>query len=267
MARLAGKIAVVTGGATGIGRATALAFAEAGAKVVIGDIDVEGGIETVGKIVAAGADGLFLKADVGRSLDCIQLIDGAVFAYGHVDILHANAGIELCKSVWDTTDTEWERILAVNLSGAFYCCREVMKDMRRRSAPGAIILTASPHALATGREIAAYAASKGGMVALTRALALEGAPFGIRVNALLPGAIETPMLMREVAFAPDPAGQLRRFAAAHPLNRMGQPEDVAKVAVFAASDEAAFVTGSCISVDGGLLAALNSGPAVSYING
>jgi 2-keto-3-deoxy-L-fuconate dehydrogenase len=155
----------------------------------------------------------------------------------------------------------------VNLSGAFYCCREAMKDMRRRAQPGAIILTASPHAFATSREIAAYAATKGGMVALMRALALEGAAFNIRVNVLLPGAIETPMLRREAAFAPDPAAQLQRFASAHPLNRMGQAEDVARVAVFAASDAAAFVTGSCIAVDGGLLAALNSGPGISYLGG
>jgi NAD(P)-dependent dehydrogenase (short-subunit alcohol dehydrogenase family) len=119
----------------------------------------------------------------------------------------------------------------------------------------------------TSREIAAYAASKGGMVALMRALALEGAPHGIRVNALLPGAIDTPMLHREAAFSRDPSEQLRRFAEAHPISRLGQPDDVAKVAVFLASDDAAFVTGTCIAVDGGLMAALNSGPSISYTNG
>lgn len=267
MQDLGDRVVLVTGGAAGIGRASALAFAAAGAKVVIGDIDAAGGRAAADEIAAAGGTGLFLKADVGRSADCTRLVEGTVEAFGRIDVLHANAGIELCKSVWDTSDADWDRILAVNLSGAFYCCREAMKDMRRRGAPGVVILTASPHAFATSREIAAYAATKGGMVALMRALALEGAPFSIRVNALLPGAIETPMLRREVAFAPDPDAQLQRFAAAHPLNRMGQPVDVAKVAVFAASDAAGFVTGSCIAVDGGLLAALNSGPGVSYLNG
>jgi NAD(P)-dependent dehydrogenase (short-subunit alcohol dehydrogenase family) len=267
MANLAGKVAVVTGGALGIGRACALAFAKAGAAVVIGDVDAEEGRKTVSIIKKNQGTGLFIEVDVGRSADCLRLINSSVESLGRVDILHANAGIELCKSVWDTTDAEWEKVLAVNLSGAFYCCREAMKDMRRRSAPGTILLTASPHAFATGREIAAYAATKGGMVALTRALALEGAPFGIRVNALLPGAIETPMLLREAALAPDPSDQLRRLAAAHPLNRMGRPEDVARVAVFAASEDADFVTGSCIAVDGGLLAALNTGPSLSYLGG
>ena len=127
------------------------------------------------------------------------------------------------------------------------------------------MLTASPHAFVTSRDMAPYAATKGGMVALMKALALEAAPFGIRVNALLPGAIETPMLHREVAHAADPAAQLARFAEAHPLGRMGQPDDVAEVAAFIASDAARFVTGTCIAVDGGLMAAINTGPPLSYV--
>jgi NAD(P)-dependent dehydrogenase (short-subunit alcohol dehydrogenase family) len=264
MTDLSGKSAVVTGGAAGIGRACALAYAKAGARVVVGDIDPVEGARTVAMIEAAKGAAHFVLADVGRSADCTNLVGVAARRFGGVDILHANAGMELCKSVWDTTDADWERVLSVNLSGAFYCCREAMRDMRRRAVGGVILMTASPHAFATARDIAAYAATKGGMVALMRALALEGAPLGIRVNALLPGAIETPMLHREVAFSPDPQAQLRRFAEAHPLNRMGQPEDVAKVALFAASEEAAFMTGSCIAVEGGLMAALNAGPSFGY---
>src|SRR5579859_7101747 len=171
MPLLSGKTAIVTGGAAGIGRACALAYAKAGARVVVGDIDPVEGARTVAMIAAAKGVAQFVLADVGRSQDCAGLIAEAVRQFGGVDILHANAGMELCKSVWDTTDADWERVLSVNLSGAFYCSREAMTDMRRRGAGGAILLTASPHAFATARDIAAYAATKGGMVALTRALA------------------------------------------------------------------------------------------------
>lgn len=265
--RLAGKAVVVTGAAAGIGRACAIAYAAAGANVVVSDIDSPGGERVCAEIAGQGGVARFIGADVGRSADCVRLVEQAIAHFGRVDGLHANAGMELCKSVWDTTDADWERVLAVNLSGAFYTAREAMRDMRRRQAPGVILMTASPHAFMTSREIAAYAASKGGMVALMRALALEGAPCGIRVNALLPGAIDTPMLQREAACAPDPREQLRRFAEAHPIGRLGQPDDVARVAVFLASDDAAFVTGACIAADGGLMAALSSGPSISYTKG
>jgi NAD(P)-dependent dehydrogenase (short-subunit alcohol dehydrogenase family) len=265
--RLVGKTAVVTGAAAGIGRACAIAYAAAGANVIVSDIDCSGGERVSAEIADQGGVARFIGADVGRGADCVRLIEQGIAAFGRVDVLHANAGMELCKSVWDTTDADWERVLSVNLNGAFYTAREAMRDMRRRNEPGVILMTSSPHAFMTAREIAAYAASKGGMVALMRALALEGAPYAIRANALLPGAIDTPMLRREVACAPDPGEQLRRFAAAHPINRLGQPEDVARVAVFLASDDAAFVTGACIAVDGGLMAALNSGPSISYTNG
>jgi NAD(P)-dependent dehydrogenase (short-subunit alcohol dehydrogenase family) len=264
MTDLSGKAAVVTGGAAGIGRACALAYAKAGARVVIGDIDSAEGTAVAKAIQDDGGTAAFFETDVGRSADCTELIEATVESFGSLDILHANAGIELCRSAMETTDAEWQRILAVNLSGAFYCSREAMKAMRVNGKGGAILLTASPHAYATGRDIAAYATTKGGMTALMRALAIEGAPLGIRVNALLPGAIETPMMHREVAFAADPAAQLRRFAEAHPLGRMGQPEDVAKVALFAVSDAAAFVTGACLAVDGGLMACLNAGPILAY---
>jgi NAD(P)-dependent dehydrogenase (short-subunit alcohol dehydrogenase family) len=266
-ARLTGRTAVVTGAATGIGRACALAYAAEGARAVVADIDHELGAATVSAIEAAGGVARFVPCDVALSADCNALVAGAVAAFGGIDILHANAGIELCKSVWDTTDVDWERIVAVNLGGSFYCARAAMHAMRESGRGGVLIFTASPHAFMTSREIAAYAATKGGQVALMRALALEGAPYGIRVNALLPGAIETPMLHREAAAGPDPVGLLRQFAAAHPLDRLGQPVDIARVAVFLASDDAAFMTGTCVAVDGGLMAAINSGPSISYTGG
>ena len=261
---LAGRVAVVTGAAMGIGAACAAAYAAQGARVMIADIDAAAGAATAAAIATAGGQAQFRYLDVADSSGCAALVDWTVASFGAIDIMHANAGIELCRSVWDTTDAEWDRVIGVNLSGSFYCARAAMQAMRAAGRPGAVLLTASPHAFMTSREIAAYAASKGGQVALMRALALEGAPFGIRVNAILPGAIETPMLHREAASTNDPAALLATFAAAQPMGRLGQPEDVAKAAAFLVSDAASFVTGTCLAADGGLMAAINSGPAISY---
>ena len=264
---LDGKAAIVTGAAHGIGRACAAAYAGAGAKVVIADMDRAAGEQATDAICAAGGQARFVHADVGRRADCAELVAATLAAFGGLDILHANAGMELCKSVCDTTDEEWDRVLAVNLSGGFFCARAAMRVMRAQGRGGAILFTASPHAFMTSREIAAYASTKGGQVALMRAIALEGAEHGIRSNALLPGAIETPMLHREAAGAADPAALLAQFAGAQPLNRLGQPDDVAKAAVFLVSGAASFITGTCLAVDGGLMATVNSGPSISYTSG
>ena len=261
---LQGRVGVVTGAAQGIGAACARVYAQAGAQVVVADIDAEQGEATAAAIRAEGGVARFIACDVARSADCTALVAGAVAAFGRLDILHANAGIELCRSVWDTTDEDWDRILAINLSGSFWCARAAMRVMRDTGTGGVVTFTASPHAFLTSREIAAYAATKGGQVALMRALALEGAPFGIRVNAVLPGATETPMLRREAEASGDPAALMRVFAAAQPMSRLVQPEEVAKVAAFLASDSASGVTGSCVAADGGLMAAINSGPSISY---
>lgn len=261
---LQGRVGVVTGAAHGIGAACARAYAQAGAQVVVADLDAEQGEATAAAIRAAGGAARFIACDVARSADCTALVAAAVAAFGRLDILHANAGIELCRSVWDTTDEDWDRILAINLSGSFWCARAAMRAMRDAGTGGVVTFTASPHAFVTSREIAAYAATKGGQVALMRALALEGAPFGIRANAVLPGATETPMLRREAAASGDPAALLRVFAAAQPMGRLVQPDEVAKVAAFLASDAASGVTGSCVAADGGLMAAINSGPSISY---
>jgi NAD(P)-dependent dehydrogenase (short-subunit alcohol dehydrogenase family) len=261
---LAGRVVIVTGAAAGIGLGCALAYAAQGARVIVADIDAVAGNAAVEEIGRAGGETWFRALDVADSRACTALVAETVSRLGALHVMHANAGIELCRSVWETEDAEWERVLAVNLSGSFWCARAAMRVMRDAGQGGVVTLTASPHAFMTSREIAAYAASKGGQVALMRALALEGAPFGIRVNALLPGAIETPMLHREAAASADPAALLRIFASAQPMGRLGQPADVGGVAVFLASDAAAFVTGSCYAADGGLMAAINSGPAISY---
>lgn len=264
--RLDGRVVAITGAATGIGRACASAYAAAGASVVVADIEAEEGRGVVDAIARAGGTATFVEADVASSAACAGIVRVALDSYGRLDVMHANAGIEHCKTIWDTTDEEWERVIAVNQSGVFYCCREAMRHMRERAGGGVITITASPHAFATGREIGAYAASKGGVVALMRAVALEGGPAGIRANAILPGAIQTPMLDRELAFSSDPEAQREHFATAAPIGRMGRPEDIAPVAVFLAGDESAFVTGTCVVADGGLMAALNSGPILSYVD-
>lgn len=261
---LDGRVAVITGAAHGIGAACARVYAAAGAHVVVADIDAVQGEATAAAIASAGGSARFIACDVARSADCSALVDQAVAAFGRLDIMHANAGIELCRSVWDTTDDEWDRILAINLSGSFWCARQAMRVMRDSGRGGVVTFTASPHAFVTSREIAAYAATKGGQVALMRALALEGAPFGIRVNAVLPGATETPMLMREADASGDPDALLRLFAAAQPMGRLVQPDEVAKVAAFLASDAASGVTGTSVAADGGLMAAINAGPGISY---
>ncbi len=262
--RLEGKVAIVTGGAMGIGRACAIAFAREGAAVVVADIAVEEGERAAEDVRKEGGDALFVETDVASSADCNRLVQRTLDECGRLDVMHANAGVELCKSILDTSDEDWARVLAINLSGVFYCCREAMRVMRERRTGGSLIITGSPLALATSRDIGAYTASKGGIVALMRALALEGAEFGIRVNALLPGATDTPMIRREVAESSDPEAMLRRWAEAVPMGRLAQPEDVAKVAVFLASNDAAFVTGACVAADGGMLAAINTGPVLAY---
>ena len=170
---LEGRVAIVTGAAHGIGAACARVYAQAGAQVVVADIDVAQGEATVAAISGAGGNARFIACDVGRSADCSALVAQAVAAFGRLDILHANAGIELCRSVWDTTDEEWDRILAINLSGSFWCARAAMRVMRDAGRGGVVTFTASPHAFLTSREIAAYAATKGGQVALMRALVAE----------------------------------------------------------------------------------------------
>jgi NAD(P)-dependent dehydrogenase (short-subunit alcohol dehydrogenase family) len=262
--RLENKVCVVTGGAMGIGRACAAAYAREGAAVLVVDLADDEGQATVRELVALGGRAEFVRADVASPQECRSTVDRALEVFGRLDVMHANAGIELCKSVLDTSDAEWERVISVNLSGVFYCCREALRTMRTQKTPGSILVTASPLALATGRDIAAYTASKGGVVAFVRALALEAAEFGVRANALLPGTTETPMIRREVAAATDPELMLKRWADSVPLGRLAQPEDIAEGAVFLVSDAARFVTGTCLAVDGGQLAAVNTGPVHGY---
>jgi NAD(P)-dependent dehydrogenase (short-subunit alcohol dehydrogenase family) len=257
--RFDGRVVIVTGGAAGIGAACSLAFAAEGATTYVLDNTSSAGRELERQDGAIH----FRHGDVTDEDAVRSVVAEAAKEHGRLDVMHANAGIEWTKNIANTTREEWARVIDVNLTGVYLAARYAMIEMvsQRR---GAIVITSSPHAFNTVPDAGAYAASKGGTLALMRALALEGAPFGVRVNALLPGAIDTPMLRREASAAPDPEHQLERFGAIHPLNRLGTPEEVAAAALFLASDAAAFVTGAALAVDGGLLAAQPGGPPISY---
>jgi NAD(P)-dependent dehydrogenase (short-subunit alcohol dehydrogenase family) len=253
---LAQPVVIVTGGGSGIGRATALCFAERGAgAVVVADVDSAGAAETVAAIEALGCRARALPTDVSRPEDAERLVATTVAEYGRVDVLVNNAAVILSKSAHETSPDEWARVIGVNLTGAFLCSHYALPHMLAQGR-GAIVNLASPHAFQTGKYIAAYAASKGGIVALTRQMALDYGRLGVRVNCVVPGAIDTPMLRADIQQGADWEANLRGWERNQPIGRLGQPADVAKVIVWLASDDAAFVLGAPIIADGGLLAQL-----------
>jgi NAD(P)-dependent dehydrogenase (short-subunit alcohol dehydrogenase family) len=258
MHRFDDKIAIVTGAAMGIGEASARAFASEGAHVYVADIDTHAGEVTAASIRDTGASAEFVQMDVTSEDQVRAGVEKAVADHGHLDVMHANAGIELTRSVVDTTLAQWQRVIDINLTGVFLASRYALIEMRKQRF-GSVVVTVSPHAFVSGRGCGAYAASKGGDMSLVRVMALEAAEFGVRVNGVLPGGIDTPMLHREAQETPDPELQLKRFGEIHALNRLGQADEVAQCALFLASDAASFVTGTALACDGGLMAAQPSG--------
>jgi NAD(P)-dependent dehydrogenase (short-subunit alcohol dehydrogenase family) len=244
----------------GIGAATVRAFVAEGARVVMADIDVARGEELAAALRGSGSDVRFVAADQSSEQDVEAVIDVCETAFGGVDVVHANAGVGITRRVVDLSLEEWQRAIDVNLTGSFLVARAALRRMEPRQR-GSIILTSSPHAHATSAVASAYAASKAGILGLVRALAVEAAPSGVRVNALVPGATDTPMVRDYAAASPDPDEALRAFASIHAIKRLVRPEEVASAAVFLASDESSFTTGSAIYVEGGLLAQLPGGIA------
>jgi NAD(P)-dependent dehydrogenase (short-subunit alcohol dehydrogenase family) len=243
-----GKVALVTGASGGIGRATALAFAASGAAVVVSDVNEAGGNETVAAIEAAGGQAVFHRCDVSKGDEVKALVARAVSEFGRLDFAHNNAGIN-SVSANEYDDDVWAKSIAVNLTGVMLCMREQAEVMLKQGS-GAIVNTASINGLVGNPSQPAYTAGKHGVVGLTRHAALKHARAGIRVNAVCPGVIETPMT-DSVAANPEIRKIMENMT---PMGRMGQPEEVASVVLWLCSDQASFVTGHAMVVDGGATA-------------
>lgn len=248
---IAGKVALVTGGSSGIGRATALAFAREGAKVVVADVLVDGGEETAQMIREAGGEAMFIRTDVSQAAEVEALINKVVSTYGRLDCAHNNAGIEGVRA--DTADypeDNWNRVIGVNLTGVYLCMKHEIAQMLQQGG-GAIVNTASASGLVGTGPNAAYIASKHGVVGLTKRAAIEYGKLGVRINAVCPGVTLTPMAKRLMGGG-GPEMQARA-GAVQPLGRIGMPEEIAEAVVWLCSDAASFVHGHAMSVDGGLV--------------
>lgn len=248
---LAGKAALITGAASGQGRAAALLFAEHGADVAIADLDGPGARETAGRVEAAGRRAVAIEADVSRRADCDRMVAEAVGVLGRLDVLYNNAAVQMSGRLVACTDDEWDRTIATNLSAIFWACRAAVPHMLAGGG-GSIINTASVLGLIGSEGYAAYGAAKAGLVALTRQLAVEHAPT-IRANVIAPGSIDTPRFRKVV----DDMGEggpafLEGLMGNLPLRRLGTADDVARVALFLASEQSAYTSGAILPCDGGL---------------
>ena len=250
--RLEGKVALVTGGASGIGKATAVLFAREGAAVVLVDLKEEGA-DVAADLVRAGGRARFVRGDVTRAQDCDAAVREAVESFGRLDILFNNAGVIRRASVLETTEEEWDRAMAVNVKSVFLMARAAIPAMVRGGG-GAIVNTGSGWGLVGGRNAASYCASKGAVVNLTRAMALDHAAQHIRVNCVCPGDTDTPMLREEARQLGEDVAAFLKGSAVRPMGRMGRPEEIAEAVLFLASEAASYVTGTVLVVDGGGLA-------------
>jgi len=249
--RLEGRVAVITGAGSGIGAASAVAMAAEGARVVVADIDEPGAKAVSERIERAGGAALAVRADVTRAADNQALVERAVATWGCLDVFFANAGVpQFPRPIEEQDEETFDRIIAVNVKGVWLGARYALAVMKRQKR-GVFLVTASTAAIRPRPGGQTYAASKGAVVALAKSLALESAPHGVRVVAIAPVATETPMLPTFMGRKAIDAEGMARYRATVPLGRLNQPEDVARVAVFLASDDAAMITGSCVEVDGG----------------
>jgi len=275
---LAGKVVIVTGGASGIGRAAVLRMTAAGARVIIGDIDIPGGEAAAAAVFRQGGEAIFVTCDVTRADDVNRLVQAAVQTYGRLDCAFNNAGLEGDHaSTVDCSEDNWDRTLDINLKGVWLCMRAEIRQFLRQRSGGSIVNTASTAGMVAERGHAAYAAAKGGVIQLTRTAAAEYAAAGIRINAVCPGAIRTPMVDRELkamrlsammpgafrtpatrawadAFIRLPFVRSISLKMMQPLGRNGRPEEAAEAAVWLCSDASSFVTGHALMVDGGMTA-------------
>lgn len=242
---------MVTGGGSGIGRATALAFADAGANVVVADVDRAGGAETVALMEGLAGAGLFVAADISRSSDVEALIKAVVDAYGALDCAFNNAGIQGDLSpTAECSEENWDRITGINLKGVWLCMKYEIAQMLKQGA-GAIVNNSSNFGLVGSVGMPAYSASKHGVIGLTKTAALEYAKLGVRVNAVCPGPVQTPLVDKIIERQPEIVDAITQR---EPIGRLGQPEEIAAAVVWLCADAASFVTGAVLSVDGGFVA-------------
>jgi NAD(P)-dependent dehydrogenase (short-subunit alcohol dehydrogenase family) len=251
MKGISGKTAVVTGGASGIGRATAMRFAEEGATVAVVDVAEDAGSQTVQAITEMGGEAKFYRADVSSEDDWKTLVEDVVADFGSIDFLHNNAGIEGTQApLVEQTEEDWDRVVDINMKGVFFGLKHVIPQMREQGG-GAIVNTSSVAGLVGYQNIAPYVASKHGVVGLTKSAALEHATENIRVNSVNPGVVDTPMVQRYIG---DDEEARKQFEASEPVGRFADPEEIASAVVFLCSEDASFITGYPLAVDGALTA-------------
>jgi meso-butanediol dehydrogenase/(S,S)-butanediol dehydrogenase/diacetyl reductase len=249
--RFQGKVVLITGAGVGIGRAAAVRFATEGAKVAVNSLTPQNGEETLRLVRHAGAEGIYMQGDVSRDADARRIVAATVQAFGRLDVLVNNAGIVLPGRVDNTTEEDWDRTMAVNLKGPFLVSRHAIAEMRKTGG-GAIVNTTSVVATKGVKDRAAYSASKGGLLALTKAMAADYLGEKIRVNCVSPGTTATPSLERRILAFADPEKARADFIARQPMGRLGKDDEIAAAILFAASDEAAFMNGAAIAIDGGM---------------
>jgi NAD(P)-dependent dehydrogenase (short-subunit alcohol dehydrogenase family) len=253
MSLLRGKVALITGAASGIGRATALLFAREGAAVALFDRDETGGKAVARTIEGDGGRALFVHGDVTRDADCGRALDETVGRFGGLHVLFNNAGIMRRATILETSEEDWDRVMEVNVKSIFLLSRRAVPIMARAGG-GVIINTASNWGLVGGARAAVYCASKGAVVLLTKAMALDHGPQNIRVNCICPGDTDTPMLRSEAHMLGEPLDRFLAESADVPLRRVARPEDIAQAALYLASDASSFVSGAPLIVDGGFVA-------------
>lgn len=255
--RLKDKIIIITGAGSGIGKSTAALFASEGATVIIADVQEDSGKAAVTEIEATGGNAMFISCDVTDASSTTVMADQVVNTFGRIDVLFNNAGISGVGAVHEVSEEVWERVLRVNVTGVFLTCKAVLPYMMKTKT-GSIINMSSGIAEIGVSERASYSASKGAVLSLTKAMQVDYAPYGIRVNALLPGTIMTPFVEGYLKTSLDPEASVAAIKRRQLSGELGKPEDVARAALFLASDESGFVMGSPLYVDGGLVFGKNA---------
>lgn len=251
--RIKNKVAIITGAARGIGKAAAIIFAKEGAKVVIADLDDQGALDVVNLIKADGNEAMYVRTNLTSAADVEALVSLTVETYGKLDILYNNAGINLFAQLADTKEEDWDKVMQVNVKSVYLTCKYAIPVMKERGY-GVILNTASAAAIVGLRNLAAYTASKGAVLQLTRNIALDYAKNGIRVNAICPGVTATEMTEKVILDDPDPVAARARFDRVIPRGTMAVPSEIAMAALFLVSDESSYIVGAAIPVDGGYTA-------------